>query len=63
MAPWSKKIPHGTEQLNPRATAIEPLELGEPLKPAAVEPTLCSERSHHSERPSCHNWRVAPEQQ
>ena len=56
--PWSRKIPHATEQLSlcttttepalkiPRATTIEPTHLG---------PVLCNKRSHLSEKPVHHN--------
>ena len=30
------------------------------LNPSAVEPMLCNKRSHGSEKPRYHNWRVVP---
>ena len=39
--PWSGKIPHATEQLNPCVTIIEP--------------KLCDKRSHGSKKPTQHN--------
>ena len=39
--PWSRKIPHVVEQLNPCATTTEP---------ACLEPMLCNKRSHCNEK-------------
>ena len=39
--PWSGKIPHSLEQLNPHTTTTEPVHL---------EPVLCNKRSYHSEK-------------
>ena len=30
------------------------------LKPECLEPMLCNKRSHCSEKPKHHDWRVAP---
>ena len=30
------------------------------LKPACLQPVLCSKRSHHREKPKHHSWREAP---
>ena len=57
--PWSGKIPHATEQLNPRVThnswacALEPGSHNY-WSPGALEPVLCSKRSHHNEKPTQH---------
>jgi len=40
--PWSRKISLAVEQLSPCAPATEPVRL---------EPVLCNERSHRSEKP------------
>ena len=41
--PWSRKIPHATEQLGPWATTTEP---------ARLEPVLRNKRGRNSERPT-----------
>ena len=41
--PWSRKIPHVTEQLSPWATTTEP---------AHLEPVLFNKRNHHHEKPA-----------
>ena len=46
-SPWSREIPHSAKQLNLCATASEPSAL--------LETGLCSERSHHSEKPTDFN--------
>ena len=59
--PWSRKIPHVTEQLSPCATTTEPA-LQSPqattteacmpqlLKPTCLEPVLCNKRSHRNQK-------------
>ena len=39
--PWSRKIPHATEQLSPCTKT----------KPVCLEPVLCNNRSHCNEKP------------
>ena len=41
--PWSRKIPHGAEQLSPCTTTTEP---------AHLEPVPCNKRNHWNEKPS-----------
>ena len=64
--PWSRKIPHATEQLSLWDTAIKPglQSLGpantEPTchyhwSPSPPEPVLCNKRSRHSKTPTHHN--------
>ena len=59
--PWSGKVPHASEQLNPWATITEPVletpgaESTEPThhdywSPRALEPVFRNKRSHHSEK-------------
>ena len=45
---WSGKIPHALEQLSPQL-----------LKPVRLELVLCNRRSHHNEKPTYLNYRVA----
>ena len=61
--PWSRNIPHATEQLSPcmshnyRVQTLEPsshnywADVLQLLKPACLEPTLHYRRSHHNEKP------------
>ncbi|KAJ8787868.1 hypothetical protein J1605_005672 [Eschrichtius robustus] len=44
--PWSRKIPHATEQLSLCARTTEP---------AHLEPALCNKRSHRNEKPAHRN--------
>ena len=69
--PWSKKIPHVTEQLSPCPTAVEPVRSS--LGTSTAEPTchnycsscilgsvLCNKGNHCNEEPEHGNWTVAP---
>ena len=61
--PWSRNIPHATEQLSPCMShnywvqTLEPsshnywADVLQLLKPACLEPTLHYRRSHHNEKP------------
>ena len=49
--PWSRKIPHATEQLGPWATTTEP---------ACLEPVLRNKRGRDSERPAHHDEEWPP---
>ena len=49
--PWSWKIPHAMEQLNPQVTTTEQLHMQQLLKPVHPEPTGHNERGPHSEEP------------
>ena len=51
--PWSGKIPRVSGQLSPCTAATEALT-------RALEPVLHIKGSHHNEKPSDWNWRVAP---
>ena len=44
MRSFPRKIPHATGKLSP----------------CALEPVLCNKRSHHNEKPTHSNYRVAP---
>ena len=59
--PWSRKTPHASKQLSPWACALEPgghsyqAACCNYWSPSTLEPVLCNERSHCSERSTCHN--------
>ena len=53
--PWSWKIPHAMEQLNPQVTTTEQLHMQQLLKPVHPEPVLHSKRSHRHEKPVHHS--------
>ena len=56
--PWSGKIPHATEQLNPCATTTEPAvesARATTTDPVCLEPVLRNKRSHSNEKPVHHD--------
>ena len=55
MSSWSKKAPHATDQLSPRATTTEPR-----LKPEHPTAHAHNKRSHNNKKPMHCNWSVAP---
>ena len=60
---WSRKIPHATEQLSlwPQLLSLSSKAWEtQLLKSVCLQPVLCSKRSHFSEKPVQHSWRVAP---
>ena len=68
--PLSGKIPHAMQRLSPSARTTAPVL--QSTGAATAEPTCCNDwsphtlslccnkRSHYSEKPVHHNWRVAP---
>ena len=52
--PWSRKIPHASEQLSPCATTTEPT-CHNYWSPRTLEPVLCSKKRHCNEKPTHHN--------
>jgi len=56
--PWSRRIPHATEQLSPCTTTAEPESQ---LKPVFL--ALCNKRSYHNEEAWAGQPTVAPTRQ